>query len=53
MQEGSRLVALAIRHRLGYLIKSYLVLDFDRSRALGTYLPTSSSYGPGRSRTSR
>ena len=35
------------------LIKSYLVLDFDRSRALGTYLPTSSSYGPSRSRTSR
>ena len=70
MQEGNRLVALAIWHRLGYPIKSYLVVDFDRrlvelrqapeepegpmgSRALGTYLPTPLSYGPGRSRTSR
>ena len=30
MQEGNRLVALAIWHRLRYPIKSYLVVDFDR-----------------------
>ena len=30
MQEGNRLVALGTWHRLGYSIKSYLVVDFDR-----------------------
>ena len=30
MQEGNRLVALGVWHRLGYPIKSYLVVDFDR-----------------------
>ena len=30
MQEGNRLVALGVWHRLGYPIKSYRAVDFDR-----------------------